>query len=185
MSIGVEHDADGLALVGRASRRRTGGGRSQQLGQERIFLAYRLVGHHGDLTVARRGHQGDDPAPLEETEDALAGALDDGLDVLLGKSRRRVEDGRTAVAPRGVRSIELENVIVRGEPQIAVGALDHGDGAAFAVRDAPLRHALAVVGRHGVGEDAQDLAQQFPVESQRKTQRKGHGQHELSDGHFG
>jgi hypothetical protein len=98
----VEHDANGGALLCRASGWRSGGGRSQQLGQERIFLAYRLVADHRNLTVARRGHQGDDPAPLEEAEDALARALDDGLDVFLGKSGRRVEDGRTTVAPRGV-----------------------------------------------------------------------------------
>jgi hypothetical protein len=48
-----------------------------------------------------RRHQGDDPAPLKEAEDALTRALDDGLDVFLGKSRRRVKNGRTAVAPPG------------------------------------------------------------------------------------
>ncbi len=85
-------------------------------------------------------------------------ALDDGKDVLWGKSRRRVEDGGTAVAPRGVRSIELENVKMRGETQVAVGALDDRDGAALAVGIAPICQALAIVGRYGVGEDAQDLA---------------------------
>ena len=45
-----------------------------------------------------------------KTEDALTRALDDGLDVFLGKSGRRVEAGRTAVAPGGVHSVELENV---------------------------------------------------------------------------
>jgi hypothetical protein len=94
----------GAGCAGPRSRRDrgAGGGRRQQLGQEWVFLAYRLVADHRDLTVARRGHQGDDPTPLEKAEDALAGALDDGLDVCLGEARRRVEDGRTAVAPRGV-----------------------------------------------------------------------------------
>ena len=62
----------------------------------------------------------------------------DGLNILLGKSRRRVKHGRTAVAPGGVHAIELENVKMRGEPQIAVGAPDNGDGVALAGRT---RHA--------------------------------------------
>jgi hypothetical protein len=45
-----------------------------------------------------------------KTEDAPTRAFDDGLDVFLGKSGRRVEAGRTTVAPRGVHSVELENV---------------------------------------------------------------------------
>jgi hypothetical protein len=53
----------------------------------------------------------------------------------------------------------LENVKMRGEPEVTVCPLDDGDRAALAVGDTPIRHALAVVGRHGVGEDAQDLAQ--------------------------
>ena len=109
----VEHDAHRRALVRVAGRRRTGGGRCQEPGQEWVFLAYRFVGDDGDLTVAGRGDKGDNPAPLEEAEDALAGALDDGKGVLLGKSRRRVEDGRSAVAPRGVHAIELENMKMR------------------------------------------------------------------------
>jgi hypothetical protein len=96
---------------------------------------------------------------LEEAEDALAGALDDGKDVLLGKFRRRVEDGRTAVAPRGVRAIELEDMKMRGETQIAVGALDDRDGARLAVGNTPICQALAIVGRDGVDEDAQDAFQ--------------------------
>jgi hypothetical protein len=69
--------------------RGTGGGRSQEASEQRIFVAHGLVGHDGDLTVARRGDEGDDAAPLEEAEDALARALDDGLDVLLGRCGRR------------------------------------------------------------------------------------------------
>ena len=67
----------------RAGRRRSGGGRCQEPGQERIFLAHRLVAHDGYLTVAGCGHEGDDPAALEEAENALARALDDLLDILL------------------------------------------------------------------------------------------------------
>jgi hypothetical protein len=99
--------------VRRAGGRGASGGRCQQAGQERIFLAHGFVGDDGDLTVAGRGDEGDDPSTLEEAEDALAGALDDGKDVLLGKFRCRVEDGGCAVAPRGVRSIELENMKMR------------------------------------------------------------------------
>ena len=57
------------------------------------------------------------------------------------------------------------NVWVTAE--VTVGALDDGNRAALAVGDTPIRHALAVVGRYGVGEDAQDLAKQFPVEGER------------------
>jgi len=48
MSVGVEHDADGPALVGRASGRSTGGGRGQEPSEQWIFLTHRLVGHHGE-----------------------------------------------------------------------------------------------------------------------------------------
>src|ERR1017187_2442106 len=113
MGVGVEHDVHGSALVRRAGGRGAGGGCCQQAGQKRIFLADGLVGDDGDLTVAGRGDEGDDPATLEEAEDALTRAFDDGKDVLLGKSRRRVEDGRTAVAPWGVQAIELEDMKMR------------------------------------------------------------------------
>ena len=73
----------------------------QQAGQERVFLAQGLVGDDGDLTLAWRGDEGDDPAPLEKAEEAPTRTLDDGKDVLLGKSRRRVEDERTDRADRG------------------------------------------------------------------------------------
>ena len=97
----------------RAGWRGAGGGGGQQASQERIFLAHGFVGDDGDLTVAGRGDEGDDPSTLEEAEDALAGARDDGKDVLLGKFRRRVEDGGTAVAPRGVYAVELEHMKMR------------------------------------------------------------------------
>ena len=50
----------------------TGGGGGQQLGQQRILLGQGLVSDDGDLTIARRGHEGDDAAALEEAQDALA-----------------------------------------------------------------------------------------------------------------
>jgi hypothetical protein len=64
MSVGIEHDAQGLALVGRTGGRGTGGGRCQEPSEQRIFLTHGLVGHHVDLTVARRRDQRDDAAPL-------------------------------------------------------------------------------------------------------------------------
>ncbi len=72
----------------------------------------------------------------------LTRALDDGLDVFLGKSGRRVEDGRTAVAPSGIHAVDLGNAKVRGEAQVAVGALNDGDRARLAVGNAPIRRAL-------------------------------------------
>jgi hypothetical protein len=60
-------------------------------GQERIFLAHRLVAHDGDLTVAGCSDEGDAPATLEEAEDALARTLDDPLDILLRWGGRRME----------------------------------------------------------------------------------------------
>jgi hypothetical protein len=48
---------------------------------------------------------------------------------------------------------------MRGEPEVTVCSLDDGDRAALAVGDTSIRHALAIVGRHGVGEDAQNLAE--------------------------
>ena len=74
--VGVQHDADGLPLAGRASRRGASGSGGEQLGQERILLAQGLVRHPGDLAVARRGDQGDDPAALEKAQDALADTLE-------------------------------------------------------------------------------------------------------------
>ena len=65
------------------------------------MVAHRLVADNGYLTVARCGHRRDDPAPLEEAQNALAGALDDGLYVLLGEAWCWVEDGGT-VGSRGV-----------------------------------------------------------------------------------
>jgi hypothetical protein len=55
-------------------------------------------------------------------------------------------------------------VNVRTQPDVAVGALDHGNRAVHAVGDAQLRKALVVVGRHGVDEDAHDLGESSPIE---------------------
>jgi hypothetical protein len=58
--------------------------------------------------------------------------------------------------------------LAAGDTQVTVGALDDSDGAALAVGNASLRLPLAIVGRHCVGEDTQDLAKQSSVEGQRK-----------------
>ena len=96
----------GVALVDRTGGRSTGGGRSQEASDQWIFFAHGLIGHHGDLTVAGRGDERDDAAPLEKAEDAFARAFDDGLDVLLGRCRRRVEHETLPVAVRRVQSVE-------------------------------------------------------------------------------
>jgi hypothetical protein len=72
--VGVEHDAQGLALVGSAGGRGTGGGGGQEVGQQRVFLVHGLVTDHGHLAMARGGHERDDFAALEKAQDALAGS---------------------------------------------------------------------------------------------------------------
>jgi len=52
--------------------------------------------------------------------------------------------------------------------------VDGGHGAGFAVGQAARDVAFAIPARHGIGEDAQDLAQQLPVEGEGKSQREGH-----------
>ena len=54
-------------------------------------------------------------------------------------------------------------------PKVAVGALDDGNRAVLAACNAPIRQALAVVGRHGVYEDAQDLATASMMEGCRQA----------------
>jgi hypothetical protein len=49
-------------------------------GQQRIFFIGGVVANHVDLAVSWRGHEGNDPALLEEAQDTLAGPLDDGLE---------------------------------------------------------------------------------------------------------
>ena len=61
-----------IRIVGWTSGRHTGGGSREQPSQERILVSHRLVADDGYLAVAGRAHQGDDPAALEEAEDALA-----------------------------------------------------------------------------------------------------------------
>ena len=62
----------------------------QEQGQERVSLAHGLVADDGHLAVPGCGHQGDDPAALKKAENTLAGATNDGLDLLLGGRRRGV-----------------------------------------------------------------------------------------------
>jgi hypothetical protein len=141
--------------------------------------------HYGDLTVARRRDESDDAAPLEKAEDAFARALDDGFDVRLGRCRRRVEHETLPVAIRRIYAIQEDCVNVWVTPEVTVGALDDGNRAVLAAGNAPIRQVLAIAGRYGVGEDAQDLAQQFPVEGQRKSQRERQREDKLSDGRLG
>jgi hypothetical protein len=48
---------------------------------------------------------------------------------------------------------------VRRKSEVAVGPLDGGHGAGFTVGQAARKVALAIPARHGIGEDAQDLAE--------------------------
>jgi hypothetical protein len=98
---------------------------------------------------------------------------------------RRVEHETLSVPIRRVQSVEEDCVNVRVTAEVAVGALDDGNRAVLAAGNASIRQAHAVVGRHGVDEDAQDLAQEFPVEGQGKSQRERHRDHKLSQGHIG
>ena len=99
------------------------------------------------------------PTPLDDKSyDRGHSALDDGLDVLLGRCRRRVKHETLPVPVRRVQSVEEDCVDVRVTTEVAVGALDDGNRAVLAARNTSIRQALAVVGRHGVDEDAQDLA---------------------------
>ena len=58
----------------------------EQLGSQRVLSAKGLVGHHGDIVVARRGDRGDDTAALEGTQDTFAGPRDALFRVLLAWS---------------------------------------------------------------------------------------------------
>jgi hypothetical protein len=80
LSIGVDHDADGLPLARGASGRDICGGSSEQLGEQWVLLAHGFVGHHGDLTVTWCRDESDDAAPLEKAEDAFARTLDHRLE---------------------------------------------------------------------------------------------------------
>src|SRR5450759_2032328 len=101
--------------------KRQGGGRGQEPGQERIFLGQGVVADDGHFTVARRGHQGDDSAALEEAEDALAGASHQLLDLLLRGRWRRVEHPTLAVTVGGVAAVEKDGVKMWIQPEITVG----------------------------------------------------------------
>jgi hypothetical protein len=64
--VGVEHDADRLALGGWACGRGAGRGSGEQLGEQWVLLAQGLVRYDHDFAVARRGDERDDTAALEE-----------------------------------------------------------------------------------------------------------------------
>jgi len=127
--VGVEHDAQGLALVGRACGCCAGGGCRQEPRQERVFLAHGFVTDDGHLAVAWGGHQGDDFAALEKTQDALAGSSHERLDLVLRGRGRRMEHQTLAIAVGRVDTVETDGVNMWIESQIAVGALDDGHGA--------------------------------------------------------
>jgi hypothetical protein len=69
--VGVKHDADYLAFVGRASGRSAGRSSREQPGQQRVFLAHGLVGDDGDLAIARGSDEGDDTSTLEKAFEAI------------------------------------------------------------------------------------------------------------------
>jgi hypothetical protein len=152
--------------VRRAGRRCSGGGRFQEPGQERVFLAHGLVAHDGDLTVVPQGlrdgqptlptprasrspvagcgHEGDDPATLEEAEDALTRALDDLLDILLRGCGRGMEHLALAVSVWRVNTLEKQAVKVGVAPEVAGGAMNGGDRAALAARKSAVSLALVI-----------------------------------------
>jgi hypothetical protein len=74
---------------------------------------------------------------------------------------------------------------MRIEPQVTVGALDDCHGAGLAGRQAAVDVPPPIPPRHGVREDAHYLTEQFPVEGERESQGKRHGDHKLSQRHVG
>jgi hypothetical protein len=85
-----------------------GRSRGKQAGEERSILAHRFVADDGHFTVAGCGDEGDDAAALEESEDALARATYDGLDLLL--RGRGVKHLSLSVSVRGVDAIKEDGV---------------------------------------------------------------------------
>ena len=69
--------------------------------------------------------------------------------------------------------------------EVAGGAMDCSYRAALAIGNSSIRLLFAIVGRHGVGEDAYDLAKQFSIERQREAQREWHGQDPMTERRFG
>jgi hypothetical protein len=92
------------AFVGGTGGRRTGSGSREQPGQERVFLAHGFVGNDGDLTVAWRGHKGDDTTTLKEAEDALARTTHELLNLVLRRRGRWVEYLAFAISVRRVHA---------------------------------------------------------------------------------
>jgi len=108
--VGVKHDADYLAFVGRASGRRAGGSSREQLGQQWVFLSHGLVGNDCDLTITWRGHEGDDTATLEKAENTLAHTAHESLDLVLRGRGRRMEHLTLSVAVCVVHTVEENSV---------------------------------------------------------------------------
>ena len=90
-----------------------------------------------------------------------------------------------AVSVWCVNTIEKQAVKVRVAAEVTGGAMNGGDRAALAAGKSAVSLALAIPPGHGVGEDAQDLAQQCAVERERKAQGKRHGQDPVTDGSVG
>ena len=140
---------------------------------------------------------------MKEAEDALARATHEGLDLLLRGRGRGVEHLALAISPFGdfgpapapthparfaralavrrVHTVEKDGVKVRVEPEVAICALDDRHGAGLASRQTAVDMPPPIPPRHGVREDAHDLAEQLPVEREREAQGEGHREHELSD----
>jgi hypothetical protein len=68
-----------------------------------------------------------------------------------------------AVSVWCVNTVEKQAVKVRVAPEVTGCAMNGRDRAALAARKSAVSLALAIPSRHGVGEDAQDLAQQCAV----------------------
>ena len=100
--------------------------------------------------LAGCGHEGDDPATLEEAEDALTGTLDDLLDVLLGGCRRGVEHPPLAVSVWRANTVEKQAMEVWIAPEVTGGAMNGGDRAALAAGKSAVSLALAIPPGHSV-----------------------------------
>jgi hypothetical protein len=111
-------------------------------------------------------------AAPEQAQDALGGALDEALDVVVGRGGRRLEDGVAlcVVDPDAVRD---EDVQMGVEAEGGAEALNAGDGAAATVASYGRAGLLAVPGEDGTQEDGDHRAQQGPVPGQAVAQGEG------------
>jgi hypothetical protein len=64
---------------------------AKQTRKQWSFVADGVVPYHVYFAVPGRGHEGDNPASLEEAQDALAGPLDHSLELVLRRSWGRVK----------------------------------------------------------------------------------------------